>query len=161
VTDPRENHSRHLRAIIFADVVGYSRLMQDDEDATQHSINELLAIFEQGCAEFDGEIMDVRGDGIFALFASTLNSIQFAVNTQQIALRNRRSPFESGYLFYLLPIYTGSAKHDNFWVIHICIAIARDPATYSSSSCGPSRPGIITLTTSIFIGVRLKSIHKT
>ena len=78
------DNKRELKSILFADVAGYTRLMHDNEEGTYNRIRELVELFEQGCKEYDGEILEVRGDGIFALFASAVNSVQFADKTQRI-----------------------------------------------------------------------------
>ena len=70
---------RRLGAILFADVVGYSRLMGEDELVTHDSVKHRLEKFEAGCREFDGQIMGERGDGVFALFDSAINAVRFAV----------------------------------------------------------------------------------
>ncbi len=69
---------RHLRAILFADVAGYTRLMSDDEEATHESIATLMEYFDAGCKEFSGEMLELRGDGMFSLFESATNALRFA-----------------------------------------------------------------------------------
>ncbi len=76
-------NSRQLRSIVFADVAGYTRLMQEDEVATQRGVAELITLFEAACEEFGGKVLEIRGDGIFALFKSAVNSVFFASTIQE------------------------------------------------------------------------------
>ncbi len=72
------NRKRQLRAILFADVAGYTRLMSDDEDATHAGISMLADHFDAGCKEHSGEMLELRGDGMFALFESAADALRFA-----------------------------------------------------------------------------------
>ena len=83
VIDSGDNRNRReLKAILFADVVGYARLMQEDEEVTHRAIGDLTELFARGCEEFDGEILEIRGDGFFATFTSAVNCVRFASKTQ-------------------------------------------------------------------------------
>ena len=61
---------RKLAAIMFADVVGYSRMMASNEERTL----ELLKDFENICSpiisKHDGEIIKKVGDELFCEFSS-------------------------------------------------------------------------------------------
>jgi class 3 adenylate cyclase len=74
---------RKLSAMLAADVAGYSRLMQDDEEATHTKLTALLtgsvlpAITEHG-----GRIVKNTGDGFLAEFPSTVEAVRAAVQFQ-------------------------------------------------------------------------------
>lgn len=74
---------RSLQASLFADIVGYSRLMGDDELATRSAVKKYIAKFQTFCLAHDGEVVQVSGDGIFAIFASAVDAVEFGVETQQ------------------------------------------------------------------------------
>lgn len=74
---------RTLQAALFADIVGYSRLMGEDEIATLAAVKKYVGLFEKTCVENEGEIVQIRGDGVFALFDSAVNAVSCAVETQQ------------------------------------------------------------------------------
>jgi adenylate cyclase len=78
-----DSDRRQLKSIVFADVAGYTRLMQENEVATQRGVSELITLFDEACKEFGGELLEIRGDGIFALFKSAVNSVLFASTTQE------------------------------------------------------------------------------
>ena len=57
---------RRLAAIVAADVVGYSRLMEADESGTMVQLKALLKeLIEPKIAEYRGRIVKTTGDGIF------------------------------------------------------------------------------------------------
>ena len=103
---------RQLKAILFADVVGYTRLMQEDEVATQRGVAELIALIEEGCREYDGEVLEIRGDGLFALFGSAVNSVFFANAAQErVNAFNEKYPDERKILFRI-GIHVGDVLRD-------------------------------------------------
>jgi len=104
---------RQLRSIIFADVVGYSRLMQENEVATQRGVAELITLFDEACKEFGGEVLEIRGDGIFALFKSAVNSVLFASSTQQrIDSLNQKHP-DDRKIQFRIGIHLGDVLRDD------------------------------------------------
>ena len=77
-----KNNERELKSILFADVVGYARLMQGNEEEAYSHISNHIKWIEKTCREYQGEVLEVRGDGIFALFNSAMRSVQFASKMQ-------------------------------------------------------------------------------
>jgi adenylate cyclase len=79
-----EHAQRRLAAILAADVVGYSRLMELDEDGTLAHLNLLRKQFiEPLVAEHHGRIVKVMGDGALCEFASVVEAVHCAVLIQQ------------------------------------------------------------------------------
>ena len=103
---------RELKAILFADVAGYTRLMQDDEEATHKGISELTDLFARGCNEFDGEILDIRGDGIFAIFTSAVNCVRFASKTQDSVEEYNKDYPEYRKMRFRIGIHIGDVLHN-------------------------------------------------
>jgi adenylate cyclase len=80
---------RKLEAILSADVVGYSRLMQDDDAATVETLTKYRAIFSDFVNRHDGRIVDSPGDNILAEFDSPVEAVQCAIELQrEFARRN-------------------------------------------------------------------------
>jgi class 3 adenylate cyclase len=66
---------RRLSAILATDVVGYSRLMHNDEEATHARLTALLAdAVEPAIAEHGGRVVKNTGDGFLAEFPSAVGS---------------------------------------------------------------------------------------
>ncbi len=85
--------TRRLSAILAADVVGYSRLMQQDDQATVRALTERRAIFAARVAACRGRIVNAPGDSILAEFPSVRDAVDCAVEIQrEIAARNAGMP---------------------------------------------------------------------
>ncbi len=75
---------RRLAAIVVADVVGYSRLMEADEAGTLAALKmRRAAILEPGVRDRGGRIVKVMGDGVLIEFASAVNAVQAALELQE------------------------------------------------------------------------------
>jgi adenylate cyclase len=75
---------RRLAAILAADVVGYSRLMGEDEAGTLERLKSLRReLVQPKIAEGRGRIVKLMGDGLLAEFPSVVEAVQCAVDIQQ------------------------------------------------------------------------------
>jgi len=95
--------TRKLRAILSADVQGYSRLMGDDEVATVKTITEYRETLSSLIAQYHGRVVDSPGDNVLAEFGSVVDAVQCAVEIQNILKaknedlpENRRMIFRIG-----------------------------------------------------------------
>jgi adenylate cyclase len=83
---------RKLAAILAADVVGYSRLMQEDEAGTLAALKQRRKeILQPTVAQHRGRIIKVMGDGVLVEFASAVAAVQCAIELQQ-AMSAANSP---------------------------------------------------------------------
>src|SRR5215469_11066692 len=81
---PREDPERRLAAILVADVVGYSRLMQADEEGTLSRLEEIGAgIIEPRVAAHRGHIFRTMGDGLLIEFPSVVEAVLCAAEIQE------------------------------------------------------------------------------
>lgn len=89
-----ERIERRLAAILAADVVGYSGLMEQDETGTLTRLKSLRSeVFDPGTKRYDGRIFKNTGDGALAEFASAVDAVQCAVDIQrELARRNAELP---------------------------------------------------------------------
>jgi adenylate cyclase len=89
-----ERLQRRLAAILFADVVGYSRLTGRDEVGTWHRLQGLLRdVVRPNLKAHAGRIVRIKGDGILVEFASAVEAVASAVALQQtMAQRNATLP---------------------------------------------------------------------
>ena len=73
---PEERAQRRLAAILAADVVGYSRLMEADEAGTLATLKaRRTEILQPLVAKHHGRIVKVMGDGVLVEFASAVNAV--------------------------------------------------------------------------------------
>jgi adenylate cyclase len=86
-----ERVQRRLAAILAADMVGYTRMMDADEAGTFARLNKLRSeMFDPTTSRYGGRIFKNTGDGALAEFASTVEAVDCAVAIQrQIAAGNR------------------------------------------------------------------------
>jgi TolB-like protein/tetratricopeptide (TPR) repeat protein len=74
---------RRLAAVLAADVVGYSRLMEQDESDTLARLKAWRKeVLEPLVAEHQGRIFKFTGDGVLVEFGSAVNAVQCAINLQ-------------------------------------------------------------------------------
>ncbi len=81
---------RKLSAILAADVVGYSRLMEHDEAGTFERLrSHRKELFEPEIEKYHGRIFKLMGDGLLAEFGSVVDAVECAVTLQRsMAERN-------------------------------------------------------------------------
>src|SRR5215813_4309087 len=81
---------RRLAAILAADVVGYSRLMEQDEADTFERLRaHRKELFEPEIEKHHGHVFKLMGDGLLAEFASVVDAVECAVALQRgMAERN-------------------------------------------------------------------------
>lgn len=78
-TEPK----RRLAALVNGDVVGYSRLMGQDEADTLAMLNAAREIFRTQVAAHDGRIVDTAGDSVLSVFDSVVEAIDACVAIQK------------------------------------------------------------------------------
>jgi adenylate cyclase len=88
------NVERRLAAILAADVVGYSRLMEVDEAGTLARLKTIrLELIDPAISKCKGRIIKTTGDGMLVEFQSVTEALRCAIDFQQrMAQRNREMP---------------------------------------------------------------------
>ena len=82
---------RRMTAVLLADVVGYSRLMSTDEDATHIMLAECFGgMIEPKITEHGGQLIRSSGDGLLVEFNSALDAVRCGTEIQQ-ELRTRNA----------------------------------------------------------------------
>jgi adenylate cyclase len=86
-----EHAQRRLAAIMAADVVGYSRLIEADEEGTRASLRGLRReLIDPRIAADRGRIVKTMGDGLLVEFPSAVDAVRNALSIQG-AIRRRNS----------------------------------------------------------------------
>ena len=79
-----ERINRRLAAVLAADVVGYSRLMEADEAGTLAALKRHReAIFDPAVIAHNGRIVKLIGDGVIAEFGSVVDAVNCALSVQR------------------------------------------------------------------------------
>ena len=74
---------RHLAAILFTDIVGYTTMMQKDELKAVVVIKHYHEVLEKSVAAHRGEILNNYGDGSLCSFSSVLEALNCAIELQR------------------------------------------------------------------------------
>jgi class 3 adenylate cyclase len=92
--------NRKLTTILAADVVGYSRLMSADEEATLKTLTAYRAIIFELLRKHQGRLVDTAGDSVLADFGSAVEAVRCAISIQEeLAVRNAELPEDRRMLF--------------------------------------------------------------
>ena len=73
---------RKIAVILVADVVGYSKHMERDENATIKSYNECEKILNKLLKKYKGSVFNTAGDSVLAEFPSAVNAVECGVDFQ-------------------------------------------------------------------------------
>lgn len=104
----RKDASRHLAAILFTDIVGYTMMMQRDEQQALASVRKHHDILENVIPAYDGEIYQYYGDGSLSIFSSATQAVQCALELQKRMLAEPRVLLRTG--IHIGEIYTENGK---------------------------------------------------
>src|ERR1700676_4011030 len=73
---PRDPTPRRLAAIVAADISGYSRLMEIDEEGTHGRVKRIERdLIEPSIAEHHGRLVKTTGDGFIAIFETPVEAV--------------------------------------------------------------------------------------
>ncbi len=75
--------SRQLAAIMFTDIQGYTKLMQQDEEKAIEIRNKHRNIFNASTEEHSGKILQYYGDGTLSIFSSAIDAVNCAIEMQK------------------------------------------------------------------------------
>ncbi|KQR78040.1 hypothetical protein ASG03_17035 [Rhizobium sp. Leaf341] len=98
---------RRLLAIMAADVVGYSRLMEGDETRTLASLKIVRDRIDPIIEHHSGTIVTTAGDSVLAAFASALSAIDCAIEIQQAMAEANAGLDENDRLMFRIGINVG------------------------------------------------------
>ncbi|MCW8836010.1 MAG: adenylate/guanylate cyclase domain-containing protein [Rhodospirillales bacterium] len=84
---------RKLAAILAADVVGYSRMIRENEEETIATLRSHRIIFDELIEQHHGRIFNTAGDSVIAEFDSPVEAVRCGLAVQEaLASRNRDLP---------------------------------------------------------------------
>jgi adenylate cyclase len=107
----RDGLKRRLAAIVFADVVNYSRMMGDDEVGTTLAVRARVAEFTSFAKEHSGEIISTAGDGVFLMFDSAVDAVTFSVGIQKRLREMNETTSENQQIVFRFGINLGDVLH--------------------------------------------------
>jgi adenylate cyclase len=108
-----DTFQRKLTAILSADVVGYSRLMGEDEATTVKTLETYKGVMFFLIKQHRGRVVDSPGDNLLAEFGSVVDSVQCAVSIQkELQTRNADLP-ENRRMEFRIGINLGDVIEEN------------------------------------------------
>lgn len=103
---------RRLTTILCADVAGYSRLMNIDEERTLARLKETRDIFLDHIGRHGGRVINMTGDGLLGEFPSVVRAVECAVEVQNILNRESRTQPPAKRMLYRIGINVGDIMVD-------------------------------------------------
>ena len=104
--------TRKLRAILSADVKGYSLLMADDELHTIETLKKYRQIMCDLIQQHSGRVVDNPGDNLLAEFSSAVDAVEAAVQIQNRLKKENARYVEDRRLKFRIGINIGDIVHD-------------------------------------------------
>jgi len=91
-----EQQSRHLAAILFTDVVGYTAMMQENETRAVIAIKKHNSVLERVAAAHHGQVLNYYGDGSLSIFQSATEAMHAAIEAQLEMQKDPAVPLRIG-----------------------------------------------------------------
>jgi TolB-like protein/class 3 adenylate cyclase len=96
----RRRLERRLAAILGADIMGYSALMERNEEETHHRVGAELERFRREIEKSHGRVFSFAGDGLMAEFPSAVEALKCGLRVQaEAGKRNVRLPADQQIIF--------------------------------------------------------------
>ena len=92
----KKQKTRRLAAIMFTDIVGYTALMQQDENAAAAVRAHHRTVFQQNHKMYNGEIVQYFGDGTLSIFQSGVEAVECAISIQKALKKGEPVPLRIG-----------------------------------------------------------------
>jgi TolB-like protein/class 3 adenylate cyclase len=99
--------TRRLAAILAVDVVGYSRLMGEDEAGTARAVRERREAARPIVAGLGGRIVKTTGDGLLLEFPSVVAAVECAVAIQKLMVERTAQTPEAKRIVYRIGVNLG------------------------------------------------------
>jgi len=77
-----QEKSHKLAAIVFTDIVGYTKRMEENEQKTMLLLQQQREIIFPLVESYGGKVVKEIGDGLMMMFDSAVQAVRFAISTQ-------------------------------------------------------------------------------
>ncbi len=105
-----EQTQRRLAAILSADVVGYSRLMAEDEDATVRTVTAYREQVGVLIRQHRGRVVDAPGDNLLAEFPTATDAVEAATEIQRVIRARNAAVPEGRRMEFRIGVHLGEAR---------------------------------------------------
>jgi adenylate cyclase len=105
-----DGQRQRLAAILAADAVGYSRLMEADERGTALALEHAHRAFRQHVDAHQGRVINTVGDSVLAVFASAAGAVTAALAIQSTLAEAERDVAEDRRLRFRIGVHLGDVN---------------------------------------------------
>jgi adenylate cyclase len=141
---------RRLAAILAADVVGYSRLMERDEAGTLAALkSRRTEILQPVVSKHHGRIVKLMGDGVLVEFASAVNAVECAVKLQQAMEAANQDQPDDSQIVLRVGVNLGDVMVEGSDLYGDCVNVAARLESLAE-------PGSVCVSQTVFSHVRAK-----
>ncbi len=88
--------ARQLAAIMFTDIVGYTAIMQTDEQKAVAIIKHYNSSLEKLVRQYDGQVLNYYGDGSLCIFHNATDAANCSLDLQKELKNNPGVPLRIG-----------------------------------------------------------------
>src|SRR5271163_4571310 len=135
--------NRRLAAIMAVDVVGYSRLMGEDEAGTARAVREHRDAARPIVANLGGRIVKIMGDGLLLEFPSVVAAVECAVAIQKMMVERNADTPEDRRIVYRIGVNLGDVLIEGDDILG-------DGVNIAARLEGACEPGDILISASVF-----------
>ncbi len=140
---------RRLGAVLFADIANYTGMMSADEIGTWNAVKSRFEDFNKLAKLHHGEVLEVRGDGLFILFDSAIHAVSFGMELQNRTKIWNADIAEDRQFRFRVGINLGEILVDGTRVSGDCVNIA-------SRLESLAQPGHVCISATVYEQVRNK-----
>ena len=128
---------RKLSTIFASDVVGYSKMMGNNEEKTLETLGERREVIDSAIAEHNGTIFGSAGDSVIAEFGSPVKATECAVQIQgKMKTMNEDIPVDQQMIFRIgINIGDVMVSKDNLFGDAVNVAARLESAAQPSGIC--------------------------
>jgi TolB-like protein/class 3 adenylate cyclase/cytochrome c-type biogenesis protein CcmH/NrfG len=141
--------ARRLAAILAADIVGYSRLMGEDEAGTARAVREHREAARPIVADHGGRIVKTTGDGLLLEFPSVVAAVECAIAIQTLMVERNADTPEDKRILYRIGVNLGDVLIEGDDILG-------DGVNIAARLEGLSQPGGVLISGTAFDHVRGK-----
>ena len=120
--------TRKLRAILSADVKGYSLMMADDEVHTIQTLKAYRSMMSTLIQQHSGRVVDNPGDNLLAEFSSAVDAAECAVEVQKKLKKENAKFVEDKQLQFRIGVNIGDVLQDGDRIYGSGVNIVSRPA---------------------------------
>jgi class 3 adenylate cyclase/Tol biopolymer transport system component len=127
----------HLSVIMFSDIVGYSKKMQENEDLTMNLLSRHNQIVRDALKKHDGKEIKMIGDAFLVSFTTVANAVRCAIDIQECFAKYNETATEKEKILLRIGIHMGDiiVKDDDVFGDGVNIASRIEPLAEPGGIC--------------------------